>query len=32
MKHQALIVEDNGGGLHMYVFGRGGIDTGRVIR
>jgi len=31
MRHEASVIEDNGGGLTLYVFGRGGIDKGKVI-
>ena len=30
-KYEYQVIEDNGGGLHLFVFGDGGIDSGSVI-
>jgi hypothetical protein len=30
-KYEYQVIEDNGGGLALYVFGDGGIDGGKVI-
>jgi hypothetical protein len=30
-KYEYQVIEDNGGGLHLFVFGDGGIDSGAPI-
>lgn len=30
-RYEYQVIEDNGGGLHLFVFGDGGINDGRVI-